>query len=273
VGRIYASRSGEREAVAQAIFEHYLPRSAHDDLPESRIGYVVGLVDRLDTLVGLFAAGHKPSGARDPFALRRSAIGLIQLLVRNNQRVDLRELLTVAAEIQPIEATRDHVDACLVFLTTRQQTLLLEKYPHDAVEAVLAGQGYDPTSAASAVDQLVKWRQRKDWPLLLQAYARCVRITRDQTQQYEVDPKLLNEPAEQALHQAIQSLASHTDDPGSFDAFMNKIEVLLPTITTFFDDVLVMAEDDRIRRNRLGLLQQISNLAHGVADLSFLEGF
>jgi glycyl-tRNA synthetase len=273
VGRIYALRSGETEHVAQAIFEHYLPRHAGDQVPSSKPGFVIGFADRLDTLIGLFAAGHKPSGARDPFGLRRTAIGLVQLLIGNKQRIDLRQSLAEAAKRQPIKVTEEHLEACLEFIIVRQQTLLLDEYPHDAVDAVLAGQGYDPAGAISAVDQLGTWRQREDWPLLLQAYARCVRITRDQSQHYEVDPALLSDPAEIALHEAYMTLDNKSDHPGSVDAFLSKIEILLPAITKFFEDVLVMMDDANVRQNRLGLLQRISDLADGVADLSLLEGF
>ncbi|TFH37664.1 MAG: glycine--tRNA ligase subunit beta [Anaerolineales bacterium] len=271
VGRIYALKAGEAEAVAQAIYEHYLPRYAGDQVPQSRPGLSVGLADRLDTLIGLFAAGHKPSGARDPFALRRTAIGLVQLLVEHRQRFDLRQALTEAASLQPLAGADEHVEACLEFIATRQQALLLEDFPHDAVEAVLAEQRHDPAGAAAAVADLGEWRQRQDWPALLQSYARCVRITRDLTELYGVIPAKLTEPAEIELHQAV--LALEESEVGSIGALLQKIEQLLPTITKFFEDVLVMADDDQVRQNRLGLLQQIAHLADGVADFSFLEGF
>jgi glycyl-tRNA synthetase len=151
--------------------------------------------------------------------------------------------------------------------------LLLEDFPYDAVEAVLAEQAHDPAGAAAAVGQFSAWRQREDWPLLLQAYARCVRITRDLTERYAVNTERLREPAEVELYRAVQALESDVADTGSIDAFLQKVEILLPAITTFFDDVLVMAEDAGVRENRLGLLQRIVHLADGVADLSHLEGF
>ena len=271
VGRIYALKAGESEPVAQAIFEHYLPRYAGDQVPQSRPGLTVGLADRLDTLIGLFAAGRKPSGARDPFALRRTAIGLVQVLVEHQQRFDLRQALMDAAALQPLKEADEQVDACLEFIATREQALLLEKFPHDAVEAVLAEQSHDPAGAAAAVAQLGIWRQRQDWPALLQAYARCVRITRDLSEHYQADPSMFSEPAEIALHQAV--LALEVGDAGSIDTFLQKIEQLLPAITKFFEDVLVMADKDQVRHTRLGLLQQIAQLAQGVADFSLLEGF
>ncbi len=273
VGRIYALRSGEPESVAHAIFEHYLPRYAGDQMPASKAGLTVGLADRLDTLMGLFAAGHKPTGARDPFALRRAAIGLVQLLMANQLRFDLREALQKVARLQPVKVDEEQVESCLAFIRARQQALLLEQYPYDAVEAVLAEQGHDPAGAALAVDMLSPWRARDDWPTLLQAYARCVRITRDLDKTYPVQPKLFSEKVEHDLYKAVQDLPSADVAQGSIDAFLEKIETLLPLITKYFEDVLVMAEDESIRQNRLGQLQQIAHLAHGVADFSALEGF
>ena len=271
VGRIYALKAGESESVAQTIFEHYLPRYAGDHIPESRTGLTVGLADRLDTLIGLFGAGRKPSGARDPFALRRTAIGLVQLLVEHQQQFDLRQSLMDAAALQPLKEAAEQVDACLEFIATRQQALLLEEFPHDAVEAVLAEQSHNPAGAAAAVAQLGTWRKRKDWPALLQAYARCVRITRDLSDHYKIDSTKLSEPAEIGLHKAV--LALEVGEAGSIDSLLQKIEQLLPAITEFFEDVLVMADEEDVRHSRLGLLQQIAQLAKGVADFSRLEGF
>lgn len=273
VGRIYALRSSEPEPVAQAIFEHYLPRFAGDLMPESNPGFAVGLSDRLDTIMGLFAAGHKPTGARDPFALRRAAIGLVQLLVTAQLRFDLREALSMVAKLQPIKVDEEQIESSLAFIQARQQALLLEQYPYDAVEAVLAEQGHDPVGAALAVEKLGPWRARDDWPTLLQAYARCVRITRDLGETYKVQPKLFSEEIERDLYKAVQDLPSTEAEQGSMDTFLEKIEILLPLITKYFEDVLVMAEDESIRQNRLGLLQQITHLADGVADFSALEGF
>jgi glycyl-tRNA synthetase len=193
------------------------------------------------------------------------------MLVENQQRFDLRRALTDAAAAQPVKGAEEQVDVCLDFIATRQKALLLENFPHDAVEAVLDEQSHDPAGAASAVGQLVEWRQRPDWPALLQAYARCVRITRALTEQYQVNPAALSETAEIELHRAVAALEA--GETGSIDALLVKIEGLLPAITRFFEDVLVMADDDQVRQSRLGLLQQISQLTQGVADLSLLEGF
>jgi glycyl-tRNA synthetase len=145
VGRQYARADGEPEAVAEAIFEHYLPRHAGDRTAAGLPGLVVGLADRLDSLIGLFAAGLQPTGARDPFGLRRAAIGLVQNLVESGVRFDLRRGLRQAAEGLPIPAAEPAELECLAFIAGRQSALLLaDGHRHDVVEAVLAAQAHDP---------------------------------------------------------------------------------------------------------------------------------
>jgi glycyl-tRNA synthetase len=274
MGREYALRSGEPPEVAQAIDEHYQPRHAGDSVPASRPGVAVGLADRLDTLMALFAAGLQPTGTRDPFALRRAAIGLVQILIAHQIRLDLRRSLAMAAEGLPIPAPAAADQACLDFIATRQQALLLaEGHRYDAVEAVLAAQSHDPAGAAQAVPALEAWVGRDDWAQTLQAYARCVRITRDQTEVHAVEPQRFIEEAERELHAALEGAQAGARAPGSVDDFLNAFRPMVPAITRFFDDVLVMAEDERLRLNRLGLLQRIVALASGVADLSRMEGF
>lgn len=274
MGREYALAAGEPVEVAEAILEHYLPRSASDRLPESRPGIAVGLADRLDTLIGLFAAGMQPTGTRDPFALRRAAIGLVQILAGLDLDLDLKAALRAAAEEQPIKVSRDAEQDCLAFIVGRQQALLLaEGQPHDAVEAVLEAQGANPARAARAVAALDEWRKREDWPQILQAYARCVRITRSIETRYEVTPQRFELDAERELYAALQSAQSVDRQPGSVDDFFAAFLPMMPQIERFFEDVLVMAEDEAIQHNRLAVLQQISALADGVADFSKLEGF
>ncbi len=289
MGRYYAVQSGESEAVGQAIYEHYLPRAAGDELPGSQPGLVLAIADRLDSLAGLFAVGVEPTGTRDPYALRRSAIGLVQLLVEKQRRLDLGAALRMAletyAEQQASEAEgrslagleneeAQVVDRCLDFIVRRLEGLLLDQgWPHDVVQAVLAEQGHDPARAAEAVGQLADWVGRDDWMQLLNAYARSARITRDLPQQYDFVEAALTEEASRKLYQAV-SVANGSGRPAdSVDEFMERFLPLVPVIDEFFDNVLVMAEDKQLRENRLALLQQVVRLADGVADLSKLEGF
>jgi glycyl-tRNA synthetase beta subunit len=151
--------------------------------------------------------------------------------------------------------------------------LLDEGHAYDVVDAVLATQGHDPYRAAVAVKALGDQTQRKDWSTVLDSYARCVRITRDQKIGYTVDAGILVEKSEKALLIALEKVESMDRASGSVMDFFAAFEPLVPAITAFFDDVLVMAEDAKLREARLGLLQRVAALVDGVADLSKLEGF
>jgi glycyl-tRNA synthetase len=269
IGSEYALRSGEAPEVAAAIGEQY------QLVPRTRIGLVVALTDRIDSLVGLFAAGLAPTGAKDPFALRRAAIGIVQPLIEHNIDFDLREAVAKAAEQQPIDVSNEVQAQVLDFIAGRLSVLLKERYRYDVVDAVLAEQSANPASSARAVQQLQAWVEREDWNEILPAYARCVRIiraapTEDRGPQ-TVDESYLTEPAEKALYQAIQTTVSRP--PSTVDDLLNMVVKLIPFINTFFDTVLVMADDEALRQNRLALVGQIANLSLGLADLSKLEGF
>ena len=277
MGREYALQSGESQAVADAIFEHYLPRFAGDALPAGRPGLAVGLADRLDTLAGLFAAGLAPTGAKDPFAQRRAALGLVQALLAQDLDFDLRPALQSAAQLLPIPASPESQAACLDFITERLRNLLLETGSRfDAVDAVVAAQRHDPARAGRAVRQLAAWVARPDWHTILPAYARCVRIIRAAAPgeaAAQVDPARFVEDAEKELFAALQQAETAARQPGSVDDLLNTFLPMIPAVNRFFEDVLVMAEDAQVRHNRLGLLARLAALADGVVDFSRLEGF
>jgi glycyl-tRNA synthetase len=145
IGKYYALQRGKDAAVAQAIEDHYLPRFAGDKSPSSQTGLVIGLADRMDSLIGLFAAGMAPSGTKDPFGLRRAAIGLVQNLINANISLDLDKALTKAAELLPVDCTPEIRKDCLDFIVGRLEQMLLEEgYAYDVVKAVLAAQGSNP---------------------------------------------------------------------------------------------------------------------------------
>jgi glycyl-tRNA synthetase len=273
MGEKYALRAGEPPEVARAIREHYLPRAADDDLPATRAGMVVGAADRLDTLVGLFAVGLQPSGTKDPFALRRAAIGLVQLLAKSGTAFDLRQGIAWAAEGMPVAVAEAARQDCLDFIVGREESLFGDGRAHDVVAAVLAVQGHNPASALRAIERLSEIVRQAGWPTRLQAYARCVRITRSESERHAADPARLQETAERELLEALQRAEARPRRAGSVEDFLDVFDTLVPPITRFFEEVLVMAEEGAVRRARLGLLQRIAALADGVADLSLLEGF
>lgn len=273
MGREYAKRTGEEPEVAQAIFEHYLPRWSGDLLPKSMPGIVVGLADRLDTLMGLFAVGLQPSGTSDPFALRRTAIGLIQVLQDRDIRFDLRHGLGLARSQLPVRSSQEDLNKVMDFLLSRQEGILSAKYPYDVVRAVLAEQSHDPAGAAKAADELERWVADEGWETVLQAFARCARITRDLKETFPVDPEALHEPEERQLYEALITAQEAGIAAGSVKDFLEAFSPMVPAITAFFDEVLVMTEDQLLRENRLGMLQEIVGLSEGIVDLSEMEGF
>jgi len=274
MGRYYALHSGEPQPVADAIFEHYLPRSADDRPPQTKPGLVVGLADRLDTLMGLFAVGLPPSGTKDPFAQRRAALGICQNLIAWECHFDLSWGLAQAAGRLPVDVPEEVRLACLDFIQGRLRVMLLEMaFPYDAVDAVLAEKGCDPYAALVGVKALSGWVAREDWREILPGFSRCVRIIRDQEQTFSVDEDHFKTESEVMLFRAITQAEAEKGEIDTVDAFFNALLPLVPVINRFFDEVLVMAEDELVRQNRLALIQRIAALAHGVADLSYLEGF
>jgi len=274
MGRYYALNSGEREAVANAIYEHYLPRFTGDQLPRSKPGLAVGLADRLDSLSGLFAAGLAPSGNKDPFAQRRTALGLVASLIGWELNFDLSAALQAAASHLPLQASPESQASVRTFIAERLRNVLLEQgFHYDLVDAVLVAQSGNPAGAARAVRQLSNWVERSDWNTILPAYARCVRITRELEQRFPVEEAGFIEKEERALYEALLTAEAQPRSPGSVDDFFNVFLPLIPPINRFFDSVLVMSEDLRLRQNRLGLLQRIAALASGAADMAYLEGF
>jgi glycyl-tRNA synthetase len=268
VGGEYARRDGEAEAVAIAIAEQYQP------VPCTKPGLAVALADRLDSLAGLFAAGLAPTGTKDPFGLRRAAIGVVQPLMEHGIYVDLPSALEAAAMLEPVPVTDTVLAQVLEFISGRLRAILLDLgHKYDAVDAVLAAQAKNPAGAACAIRQLSTWVARPDWSTLLQAYARCVRITRDQKEKFILKPKAFIETSEKRLFDALEKAENQDRSPGSVDDFLNAFLPMIPAVNEFFDKILVMAEDRSIKENRLGLLQRITSLADGIADLGKLEGF
>jgi glycyl-tRNA synthetase len=275
MGREYARLSGESQAVADAIFEHYLPRYAGDQMPQSKAGIAIGLADRLYILVGLFAIGLAPTGSADPWALRRAALGLVQVLVNCQIAFSLREAVRLAGQEQgalhvPDDISREVLD----FIAGRQRVWLLDQgYRYDAVDAALAARADDPYVAANEVAALAKWMQEPDWSDVLANYSRCVRITRDLKERLPLDTRADPEPVTAKLHDAYRQAAAKVKAQPDVNTLMQELRELKGVIFTFFEKVLVMHEDESIRGARLGLVQHVAALNEGIVDLSKVEGF
>jgi glycyl-tRNA synthetase len=265
MGGHYAQLSGEPEAVCQAIAGQY------NAVSQTRPGLALALADRLDSLAGLFAAGLAPKGSNDPFALRRAALHIIENLTANAISFDVRAGMQAAAQFLPIPLSSTGLDEVMGFVVGRLEGVLREQgFAASVVKAVLAEQGGNPYLAGQTAVALTTAIRADDWETLLDAYARCVRITRSYATPFTLRPADFALPAEKNLLAAYQSAATHN---GDLPTFVGNLRQMQPAISAFFDEVLVMDEETAVRENRLALLQHIANLATGLADLSQLEGF
>ena len=266
MGGHYALRAGEPAAVATAIAEQY------EAVSSGRAGLALAVADRLDSLAGLFAAGLGPKGSNDPFALRRAALHLIENLTAQRQRFDLRAGLDAAGALLPVAWGEKARAEVLAFVAGRLEVVLREAgHPTSVVKAVLAEQAHDPYAAGLAAAALAEATRSPDWAALLNAYARCVRITRPLKETYLLRPDALALAEERAVLDALTQ--AEADKDGSVETFIASLRRLEPSITRLFEAVLIMDDDAAVRENRLALLQRVAGLAGGVADLSQLEGF
>jgi glycyl-tRNA synthetase beta chain len=294
MGRYYATADGEPAEVCAAIDEHYLPRGAGDSLPGTSAGVAVALADKLDTLCGIFAIGQKPSGTKDPFGLRRAAIGVLRILVEKKIGLDLRALVTRACALQPVQGANTANDVW-EYVIERLRAYLIDSPDVDAgatTEMFDAVRASEPVSALDFVARLkalVSFLALPEAASLTAANKRIANIlkkstsvTPDAVRGTVVEPQveLLREPAEKALHEALASALPDVEralsslDMGKRDyaAAFARLARLRPAVDAFFDGVMVNAEDPALRKNRLALLAQLRGLFARIADLSCLPG-
>ncbi len=277
MGGYYALNDGLGETVAHAIEDHYKPRFAGDSLPRNTAGVVVALADKLETLVGMFGIGNLPTGDRDPFALRRHALGVIRMLVEKDLALDLSALLAGAVPAFGDKIT-DASAALADFIYDRLAGSLREQgYSAQEVDAVLA---LRPQRLALVEKQLAAVRAfaaLPESPALAAANKRVGNILKKAEVEGPVDahvnPDLLQEKAEQDLYAALQRFVPEANaqfDAGDYTASLQTLAVLRAPVDAFFDDVMVNAEQLDVRMNRLGLLKMLHNAMNRVADLSRL---
>ncbi|WP_237771370.1 glycine--tRNA ligase [Kribbella sp. ALI-6-A] len=267
MAREYARRSGETEAVAQALYDMELPRSAGDPVPATTPGALLALADRFDLLAGLFAIGAKPTGSSDPFALRRAAAGVVAIL---REHPELRAItlpvgLAAAAEqigAQGIEVPAESLAEVAEFSVRRYEQQLIDRgEDHDQVAAVLP-LAEAPATADETLAELRRQVETEGFAELVAVLQRVRRIVPPETEP-SYDAGKLTEPAEVVLHEAVQKV---TPAPTTLAEFVPAATVLVEPITTFFEEILVMAEDPQVKAARLGLLATIRDLAAPVLD-------
>ncbi|KAL0429137.1 UNVERIFIED_CONTAM: Glycine--tRNA ligase, chloroplastic/mitochondrial 2, partial [Sesamum radiatum] len=275
MARHYALRDGYSEQIAEALFEITLPRFSGDILPKTDAGTILAIADRLDSLVGLFAAGCQPTSTNDPFGLRRISYGLVQLLVDTKRNLELRHALELAAAVQPVKVEAQIIDDVHQFVTRRLEQLLMDQgVSPEVVRSVLAQRANRPYLAAKSAYKMKALSEGELLPKIIEAYSRPTRIVRgkDVADDFEVDEAVFETKEERALWSTFTLLRSKIHPDMEVDDFVEASLPLLQPLEDFFNHVFVMVEDERIRMNRLALLRKISDLPKGIADLSILPG-
>src|SRR5450631_66406 len=285
MGRYYALLDQEPHEVADAIREHYLPRSAGDELPLTHAGIALSIADKLDTLAGIFAIGQKPSGTRDPFGLRRAAIGVVRILIERRLDLDLRGLIERAVALQPVTAART-ADEVYDYMLERLRAYYLEgagaAATHSAIstemfDAVLATEPRSPLDFAQRLQALAAFLELPEAASLTAANKRIANILRkaEGAPRGEVDVEALQAPAEVRLFDAMRALSKTVATATAqreYAAALGHLAQLRAAVDSFFDQVMVMDPDEKLRANRLALLAELRGLFAGVADLSHLPG-
>jgi glycyl-tRNA synthetase beta chain len=275
MGRYYALHDGLAPAVADAVEDHYKPRFAGDELPRNQVGIVVALADKLETLVGLFSIGQLPTGDKDPFALRRHALGVIRMLIEGKLDLGINDLIT-AAEKPFTSFNAEHRSALLTFIFDRLANALRDQgYSAQEIDAVLALQPQRLSDIANRLAAVRAFAALPEADSLAAANKRVGNILKkvDGAVSAKVDDALLKEPAEIALNQTLGTVKPQADaafSRGDYTTSLQTLAALKMPVDAFFDGVMVNAEDIALRNNRLGLLATLHQAMNQVADISKL---
>ena len=278
MGRYYALQDGETENVAYALEEQYKPRYAGDDLPAHEAGKILSIADRIDTLMGIFAIGQKPTGTKDPFALRRAALAVLRIIVESELNLDLKALLNEAAK-----NLSDKVDANAKINETFGYILeRLNAYykdqgiPAGVVDSVAKLKPSSPLDFDKRVKAVAHFRELPEAEALAAANKRIGNILKKQSEHIaeNVDASLFKEASETDLHTALvnqQAIVEPLFETGDYEAALKSLVSLREPVDAFFDNVMVMDEDEKLRDNRLALLNELRNTFLKIADLSVLQ--
>jgi glycyl-tRNA synthetase beta chain len=274
MGREYALRSGEKREVAEAIFEHYLPRFAGDRLPETDTGALVSIADKLDTIAGCFGVGLIPTGAADPYALRRQALGIINIVLDKGYNVSLSALLEMSLSLltAKLSRKREEVKADVIefFRARMANQLITQGFSYDVVDAALSRDFDDLFECFKRVKALQKMKGEPYFEPLAITFKRAMNIIKESVET-QVNPSLFEGKAEENLLSAYEEVKQKAEAllrQKDYLACFEEMAKLKGPIDAFFDGVMVMVDDERIRKNRLALLSGITNLFGRIADFS-----
>jgi glycyl-tRNA synthetase beta chain len=282
MGKYYAQHDGEDAEVAAALEEQYWPRFAGDRVPQTKTGIALSIADKLDTIAGIFCIGQKPSGTRDPFGLRRAALGILRTIIEHKLDLDLRQLIDGAVALQPVEAPAQVADEIWTYLMERLRSSYLENAAGRAIttemfDAVLASKAHSPIDIDVRLRALEGFLSLPEAASLAGANKRIVNILRKAPGDISgaVDTNRLEDPVERQLFDHVVSMERAVNPLFSrreYTQALTQLASLREDVDRFFDSVMVMAEDADVRANRLGLLVRLRGLFLQVADLSRLPG-
>jgi glycyl-tRNA synthetase beta chain len=277
VGREYARLSGEKPEICEAIYEHYLPGFAGDRLPSNSVGDMVSMADKLDTVVGCFGVGLVPTGTADPFGLRRQALGIIRIILEKKYSLSLLQSIEESERQlkekmeRPWEEVKKEV---LDFFRVRYQNLLLDRgYPFDVIEAVVSASFDELLDVQHRIDALRGAREWKDFESIVIGFKRAMNILKGLSSKREISSSLFLEEAEKNLYRSFLKAKEKIDGhlhKKDYESSLLEMTQMKKPIDEFFDKVMVMVEDEKIRDNRLALLDEIGKLFLRIADFSKL---
>jgi glycyl-tRNA synthetase beta chain len=278
MGRRYAQVAGEAEEVAIALDEQYMPRSAYDSTADTLTGQILSISDRLDTVVGIFAIGQKPTGEKDPYALRRASLGILRTIIERKLDLDLRQLIAASAVL-----LADKVDAgkieqeVLEYILERLHAYYLDRgVMADVFDAVSALAPSRPLDFDRRIRAVSKFRELKEAESLAAANKRVGNILKKSADKntIEVNESLLSEDAEKNLYRVLTELGEVVEpmfDSGDYQGALSRLSSLRAPVDEFFDSVMVMTDDDEVKNNRIALLNSMHQLFLRAADLSRLH--
>ena len=279
MGSYYASNDGEPPQVAQAIYEQYMPRFSGDELPDSAVGRILAVADKLDSIVGLFAIGQPPTGSKDPFALRRSAIGVLRILVEKKLDLDLVQCIEVSLQgFEGIETNAETADTVFEFMLERFRSWYIDEgissNVFQSVMELKPRKPYDFSNRINAVSQFAKLDESDALAAANKRVSNLLDKADADLLATKIDETLFEEDAEKVLFEELRIKELNTAPllaAGDYAAALAELALLKTAVDGFFDDVLVMSDNKSLQANRLALLQSLRNIFLKVADISYLH--
>ena len=276
MGREYALMDREDKAVAEAIFEHYLPRYADDKLPSTKVGQIVSLADKIDNIAGCFSVGLIPTGSQDPYALRRQGLAVVKTITDADLNINLEQLIDPALKLlvendKPTREFNEIKADIMDFFALRLEKLLEDKdIRYDVINSVLATDFSNINDTILRAEAVMEFRTEEGFAELITAFDRASNLA-EKSSKEEIDSELFRDSSEDKLYQQYQELQEKINDlitEQDYVVALKQVATLKPAIDNFFNSVMVMADDEDVKENRLALLKVVTNLLSKIADLT-----